>query len=99
MGVSVLGRAIAEIADPRMTEFGDFKELTPEHELMNRAFIMPDGKILAFYKTSSGGDIQTLGIKGGNNYNDYWHSRTIYSEDCSTKTSNNLELDIPHRAQ
>lgn len=81
VGTSAFGRAIAETADPRMSVFGDFVELTPQHEIKNRAFVMPDGKILAFYKPSGGGDIQSLGMKHTNNYNDAWHSRTMYSED------------------
>lgn len=83
VGTTALGRAIAETADPRLSVFGDFVELTPHHVSKNRAFVMPDGKILAFYKSSGGGDIRSLGMSGSNSYNDVWHSRTMYSEDVS----------------
>jgi hypothetical protein len=53
-------------------------ELTPTHEQKNRAFILPDGTIMAWSKPSGGGDLTGVGAKGVNNYNELWHARSVY---------------------
>jgi hypothetical protein len=58
--------------------YGDYLELTPTHQQKNRAFVLPDGTILAWSKPSEGGDLTGLGARGVNNYNELWHARRIY---------------------
>ena len=42
--------------------------------------ILPDGSILALNKDAPGGDLESLGCKGVNNYNDFWLAKDIYTE-------------------
>ncbi|NBT79925.1 MAG: hypothetical protein EBT04_16080 [Betaproteobacteria bacterium] len=58
--------------------YGDYLELTPAHEQKNRAFVLPNGTIMAWSKPSGGGDLTGLGAKGVNNYNKLWAQRKIY---------------------
>jgi len=77
-GPTVLGEALAvNRANPRHI-FGDLLELTPAHQEKNRAFVLPDGTILAWGKRAAGGDLAALGVSGGNNYNELWKTRQIY---------------------
>jgi hypothetical protein len=78
-GPTLFGKAIATTGANSSYVFGDFLELTPSHGQKNKAFVAPDGAIVAWHKPSGGGDIASLGVKGANNYNDAWHSRTVYS--------------------
>jgi mannosyltransferase OCH1-like enzyme len=78
-GPTLLGEALAvNRANPRHV-FGDFLELTPTHDHKNSAFVLPDGRILAWGKRAPGGDLSTLGVRGGNNYNELWKAHQIYS--------------------
>ena len=63
--------------------WGDVLELTPSPVNQNKAWVMPDGVILAWNKPALGGDIASLGQKGKNNYNDYWNARNVYSTKVS----------------
>ena len=87
-GPNVLGEAMAlNRCNPKIL-WGDVLELTPSHSKSNKAFVMPDGVILAWNKPSGGGDIASLGQKGTNNYNDYWHAKEVYLSDenaCATR--------------
>jgi mannosyltransferase OCH1-like enzyme len=77
-GPTLLGEALAvNRANPRHV-LGDFLELTPSHPDKNTAFVLPDGRILAFGKRGRGGDLSDLGVRGGNNYNELWNARQIY---------------------
>jgi hypothetical protein len=40
--------------------------------------VLPDGTIFAFNKQSEGGDLERLGAKGTNNYNHFWHNKSVY---------------------
>jgi len=77
-GPSLWGRAIATIGIDENTIIGDFIELTPNFKKKNKAMILPDGEIFAFNKASKGGDLESLGCKGVNNYNDFWFNKDIY---------------------
>lgn len=77
-GPTLLGRALAMNGSNANFVYGDYLELTPTHQQKNRAFVLPDGTILAWSKPSGGGDLKELGAKGVNNYNELWHARKIY---------------------
>jgi len=53
-------------------------ELTPMHRKSNKAMVLPDGTIFAYNKPTAGGDLESLGAKGTNNYNQFWHQKSIY---------------------
>jgi len=78
-GPTLLGAALAANGGNVNHVFGDYMELTPTHEQKNRAFILPDGTIMAWSKPSGGGDLTGVGAKGVNNYNELWHARKVYA--------------------
>jgi hypothetical protein len=80
-GPTLLGEALAANRANGRHVFGDYLELTPRHDKKNRAFVLPDGTILAWSKPSSGGDLTRLGAKGVNNYNELWRARAVYASD------------------
>ena len=77
-GPTLLGEALAVNKGQSDFVYGDYLELTPTHEQKNRAFILPDGTIMAWSKPSGGGDLTGVGAKGVNNYNELWAARDIY---------------------
>lgn len=79
-GPGLLGQALAEHGPDESFVYGDYLELTPQHSQQNRAFVLPDGTILAWSKRAGGGDLTALGGRGVNNYNRAWHARTVYGE-------------------
>lgn len=78
-GPTLLGRALASIGGNVNFVYGDYLELTPTHEQKNRAFVLPDGTIMAWSKPSGGGDLTGVGAKGVNNYNELWAKREVYA--------------------
>ena len=70
-GPTVFGQAIAIVGDISRYRIGDF--------LSNgfNIFSLSDGSVIAKYKSFSGGDV---GIKGTNNYNDFWRDKNVYGE-------------------
>lgn len=79
-GPSLWGRAISYVGTDENTVIGDFIELTPNFKKKNKAMVLPDGTIFAFNKDAPGGDLESLGCKGVNNYNDFWLAKDIYAE-------------------
>ena len=77
-GPTLLGKALASNGSQADFIYGDYLELTPTHEQKNRAFVLPDGTIMAWSKPAGGGDLTGLGAKSVNNYNEMWASRTVY---------------------
>jgi mannosyltransferase OCH1-like enzyme len=77
-GPTLLGEALAINKGQSDFVYGDYLELTPTHEQKNRAFVLPDGTIMAWSKPSGGGDLTGVGAKGVNNYNELWAARDIY---------------------
>lgn len=77
-GPTLLGAALAANGGQTDFVYGDYLELTPTHEQKNRAFILPDGTIMAWSKPSGGGDLTGVGAKGVNNYNELWQARRVY---------------------
>jgi mannosyltransferase OCH1-like enzyme len=78
-GPTLLGAALAANGGNANFVYGDYLELTPTHEQKNRAFVLPDGTIMAWSKPSGGGDLTGVGAKGVNNYNELWAARQAYA--------------------
>ena len=78
-GPTLLGKALASNGSQSDFVYGDYLELTPTHEQKNRAFVLPDGTIMAWSKPSGGGDLTGVGAKGVNNYNELWGTREVYA--------------------
>jgi len=79
-GPTLLGAALAANGGNANFVYGDYLELTPTHEQKNRAFVLPDGTIMAWSKPSGGGDLTGVGAKGVNNYNELWAARQVYAQ-------------------
>lgn len=82
-GPNLLGEAMAANRCNDKIMWGDVMELTPSPVNQNKAWVMPDGFILAWNKPALGGDIASLGQKGSNNYNDFWNDRSVYDKSIS----------------
>ena len=77
-GPTLWGRSIAITGIDNSYLFGDFLEPTPTHRQKNKAMVLPDGTIIAYHKQSGGGDLESLGAEGTNNYNQLWHGKSVY---------------------
>lgn len=85
-GPTVLGQALSEIGPDSGVTIGEVTRLTPSFPKENRAYLLPDGQIMAFDKPrhiAPGGDLSGLGVKGSNNYGELWRQKKIYSESIS----------------
>lgn len=82
-GPNLFGEALAMTRQKDGLLVGDALDLTPTHQRKNRAFVLPDGSICATRKSSAGGDLQTLGGHGTNNYNSFWHARQVYEPESA----------------
>ena len=85
-GPTVLGQAFAEHGPDAGVTIGEVVPLTPYFPIKNRAYLLPNGQIIAFDKPrhiAPGGDLSGLGAKGTNNYGELWHQKKIYSEGVS----------------
>jgi mannosyltransferase OCH1-like enzyme len=78
-GPTLLGQALAMNGPNSDFVYGDCLELTPSHEQKNKAFVLPNGTIMAWAKPASGGDLTGVGAKGVNNYNEFWAKRDVYA--------------------
>lgn len=78
-GPGLFGRAIAMEHKDGSIMFGDCMELTPLHQIKNKAFVSHHGEIITRGKPAHGGDLTQVGAKGVNNYNEIWHGRRVYS--------------------
>ena len=82
-GPNVWGKSLCEEGINPSTFYGDFIDLTPLHETRNRAMILPNGRIFAFYKPNNSSDLRqdlnVLGGKGTNNFVELWKQRCIYN--------------------
>lgn len=74
-GPTVLGHAFAKRGASASAVFGDLMTLTPGRQILNKAFILPDGLIHGFAKNLPPGDLQT---EGTNNYLDLYFQKQIY---------------------
>lgn len=59
---------------------GETRALTPELPNHNPCFIDPQGRLVALRMKESSGDVHSLGLEGGNNYNQIWRERRVYGE-------------------
>ena len=48
--------------------------------LIRAKYILPNGKALALVKPASGGNLRSLGVKGSNNYNNFWKAGNVYRD-------------------
>lgn len=78
-GPTLLGQALAMNGGQADFVYGDYLELTPTHEQKNRAFVLPNGTIMAWSKPSGGGDLSGVGATGVNNYNELWAKKEVYA--------------------
>jgi hypothetical protein len=77
----LLGQALALNGTNSKHIIGDILPLTPNHKILNRAFVFPNGKILAWSKPWISGhpiDLTSLGAEGINNYKELWANGAIY---------------------
>lgn len=77
-GPTLLGAALAANGGQSDFVYGDYLELTANHQNKNRAFVLPDGTIMGWGKPTDGGDLKGLGAKGTNNYNELWAQKQVY---------------------
>jgi hypothetical protein len=83
-GPTLFGRALAMHGPNDNATIGEVIQLTPRHPVKNRAFLLPDGQIMAWAKPkhiAQGGDLSGFGASGVNNYNELWKQKRIYRDD------------------
>ena len=88
-GPALFGEAIARNNRYKNIIFGDLvrpkvpftrRNLPILKHLIKSKFILPHNKVIALVKPAKGGDLKSLGMKGSNNYNDYWHNKSVYND-------------------
>ncbi|MCX5617628.1 hypothetical protein NQF86_02935 [Bombella sp. TMW 2.2543] len=86
-GPVLLGRAFLKVMASRGNNasaddqyVGLCRCVTPEVEMLNVVYISREGDVVALRNKKKGGDIKHLGFSKGNNYNDIWDRRQVYSE-------------------
>jgi hypothetical protein len=77
-GPAVLGKAIMASNHEDVLTSGEMFCLTPLHEQKWFAFIFDNADIIAMRKPSIGGDIESLGFEGTNNYVEMWKAKNVY---------------------
>lgn len=73
-GPVVIGKAIYEQYDD-LDRLGSFIA----NDSGQRLFLLPNSEIFAYYKPKAYLPAES-GLQGGNNYNDFWYSKTLYGE-------------------
>ena len=86
-GPVLLGRAlVAAMAERRQQDDADdqwigvTRPLTPGRVNENCCYIAPDQTFVGLRIKGTGGDLTSLGARGTNNYNAFWHGRCAYGE-------------------
>ena len=85
-GPHLFGKILAAYEVPIVRQIGFSMPLTPAFENRNNSFVLETGEICAWAKDawhskeSWAGNIAALGLKGTNNYNDFWHNQNVYGE-------------------
>ena len=81
-GPNLLGRVVAIHGPDPSHITGNYLPLTPMHDNKNNAYVLADGTILAFGKsttgTSSGAGLSGYGVTTGNFYGELYRNRNIY---------------------
>ena len=88
-GPALFGEAIAKNNRHKNIIFGDLvrpmvpftrKNLPIFKRIIKSKFILPNNKVIGLVKPAKGGDLKSLGMVGSNNYNDFWHSQSVYND-------------------
>ena len=85
-GPRLFGRVLAGFDLGLVRQIGYFMPLTPGLRQRNLAYVLNDGTICGWHKSSwhpehpGGGDLASVGLKGTNNYNEIWRNRQVYGE-------------------
>lgn len=77
-GPAVLGKAIMDSQHEEVTTCGEIFCLTPFHDQKWFSFILDNADIIALRKPTVGGDIESLGFAGTNNYVEMWKAKDVY---------------------
>ena len=86
-GPALFGEAIAEENRGKEIIIGDLirpmipftrKNIPFMRRIFKAKYVLPNNKVIAYVKPASGGDLKSLGVKGSNNYNYFWHSKKVY---------------------
>ena len=87
-GPALYGEAIVKHNREKKIIFGDLvrpmipftrKNFPYLKHIFKSKFILPSYKTIGIVKPSRGGDLKSLGVKGGNNYNHFWHTKSVYN--------------------
>jgi hypothetical protein len=82
-GPGLFGKMLALYAREEDGFVGDYLQLTPCHPRKNMAFVLPDGRILAFGKVTAGSTqstgLEAFGAAGTNSYPQLWAAREVYA--------------------
>jgi len=82
-GPTLFGRCLASLGESNSTLTGLLMPLTPLHAHKNNAFILPDGAIFAWGKsswgTSAGDGLTAFNAVGTNSYNKMYRDKDIYN--------------------
>jgi mannosyltransferase OCH1-like enzyme len=76
-GPNLFGQVLASFGPSEKNITGMYMPLTPAHSSKNYAFVLPDGRILAWGKKSAGSQ-QRITEPGMNDYNHYYANRDVY---------------------
>ena len=88
-GPALFGEAIAKNNRYKNIIFGDLvrpmvpfirKNIPIFKNIIKSKFILPNNKVIGLVKPAKGGDLKSLGMVGSNNYNDYWHNKSVYND-------------------
>lgn len=81
-GPTLFGRSLANLGEKESTLTGLLVPLTPLHYNKNYAFVLPDGSIFAWGKSSwgtkSGDGLSAFSATGTNSYNELYYKKDIY---------------------
>ncbi len=88
-GPSLLGEQIAKENRGKNLIIGDLirpmipftrKNFPFFKRLLRAKYILPNGRAFALVKPASGGNLKSLGVKGSNNYNNFWNAGKVYKD-------------------
>jgi hypothetical protein len=87
-GPHLFGRALALSNHIENYYLGDYRAVSPDLPRKNHVCISPDGVLVALGKDAAGGDLETIGLSGTTNYNDFWRMRQVYRSPSSSWEAN-----------
>lgn len=82
-GQEMFGKKLAKYVPSSGVHKGYFMQLTPFHRLKNRAYVGPNGEIMALHRTawwsqSEQGSLKEFGAIGTNSYLEMWSNKDVY---------------------